>query len=70
MHAKELLLTSLIDQGISTEVVGNSIYRFSQYQCEWMVPQYIIDCMLDNDVDTTANYIITRLFYLVRRIDD
>ncbi|MBP1933780.1 hypothetical protein [Ammoniphilus resinae] len=71
MYAREVLQTALTDQGISTEIVGDAIYRFTQYECEWMVPQHIINQMLDrNDVDQTTNFIASKLFYLVRRIDE
>jgi hypothetical protein len=70
MQTKELLRTALDDKGISTEIVGDSIYRFSQYQCEWMIPQHIIDVMLAKDLDNATNYITRKLFYLVRRLED
>ncbi len=70
MQAQELLRNSLNEQGITTEVVGDAIYRFSQYQCEWMIPQHIIDRMLVQDLDQAMKYIECKLFYLVRRIED
>lgn len=70
MQAQELLKNRLNEQGISTEVVGDAIYRFSQYQCEWMIPQHIIDRMVLQDLDQAKKYIEYKLFYLVRRIED
>lgn len=70
MQAQELLRNTLNEQGITTEVVGDAIYRFSQYQCEWMIPQHIIDRMLVQDLDQAMKYIECKLFYIVRRIED
>ncbi|HJV44222.1 MAG TPA: hypothetical protein VJ824_00690 [Bacillota bacterium] len=70
MHAKELLVSALVDQGITTEVVGDAIYRFTQYQCEWSIPQHIIDRMLEHGVMDTKDFIYRKMFYLVRRIDE
>jgi hypothetical protein len=70
VHEKELLVSSLEDYGISTELVGDSIYRFTQYQCEWMIPQHIIDRMLEHGVMDATDFISRKMFYLVRRIED
>lgn len=70
MQAQELLKNTLNEQGITTEVVGDAIYRFSQNQCEWMIPQHIIDRMLLQDPDQAKKFIESKLFYLVRRIED
>ncbi|RXT08149.1 hypothetical protein [Ammoniphilus sp. CFH 90114] len=70
MQAKEIMQDGLSAQGIKLEVVGDAIYRFSQFQCEWMVPQHIIDRMLNHDVDKTVDYITCKLFYVVRRIEE
>lgn len=68
--AIDILEDGLTAQGIKLEVVGDAIYRFSQYQCEWMVPQHIIDKMLDQNIDRTINYVSSKLFYVVRRIEE
>ncbi|MEW9669156.1 hypothetical protein [Ammoniphilus sp. 3BR4] len=70
MQAKEMMQDGLSAQGIKLEVVGDAIYRFSQYQCEWMVPQHIIDRMLNQDIDQTVEFITCKLFYVVRRIEE
>ena len=70
MQAKEIMEGGLSAQGIKLEVVGDAIYRFSQYQCEWMVPQHIIDRMLTQDVDRTVEFITCKLFYVVRGIEE
>ncbi|RKD24626.1 hypothetical protein BEP19_09640 [Ammoniphilus oxalaticus] len=69
MQAKEWMRT-LSAKGIETEEVGDAIYRFHQEECEWMVPQYIIDQMIGQSLDQTTDYIQNRLFYLVRRIEE
>jgi len=70
MQAKEWMRKALSAKGITTEEVGDSVYRFSQSECEWMIPQYIVDEMLVQDADQTTEYIQSKLFYLVQRIDD
>ncbi|WP_134699081.1 hypothetical protein [Ammoniphilus sp. YIM 78166] len=70
MHAREIMQDGLSAQGIELEIVGDAIYRFSQLQCEWMIPQHIIDRMLDQDSDRTIQYISSKLFYVVRRIEE
>lgn len=70
MQAKEWMMQALSAKGIMTEEVGDAVYRFSQNQCEWMIPQYIVDQMLVKDADQTTDYIQSKLFYLVQRIED
>ena len=70
MQTKEWMRQALSAKGIATEAVGDAIYRFSQNQCEWMIPQYIIDQMLTQNADQTTEYIQSKLFYLARRIED
>ncbi len=70
MQNVEILQNGLSKKGIDLEVVGDAIYRFSQYQCEWTVPQHIIDRMLNKDINQTVDYVSSKLFYVVRRIDE
>jgi hypothetical protein len=70
MQTKELFKSSLDQQGISVEVVGDAIYRFSQFQCEVTIPQHVIHHMLAENVESAATYITRKLFYLIRRIED
>lgn len=70
MQPIEVMQNGLSVQGIELEVVGNAIYRFSQYECEWMVPQHIIDRMLTQDINRTVDYVSSKLFYVVRRIEE
>lgn len=70
MLVKDWMQDALVAEGIQTEVVGDAIYRFTQLQCEWMVPQHVIDRMLAQDADGAKEYITSKLFYLVRRMED
>jgi len=70
MQAREIMQDGLYAQGIKLEIVGDAIYRFSQLQCEWMIPQHIIDRMLSKDINLTVDYISSKLYYVVRRIEE